>query len=83
MPEHVTTATKPELVDEITVVAELRAAVRKAGGMRAWGEAHGVSRSYVRDVLNADRGPGESVLRALGYGRVTRYVKLRRAGGAA
>ena len=49
-----------------------------AGSRKAWAAAKGVSPSYVTDVLQGRRQPGEKVLAALGYVREVRY---RRAGG--
>lgn len=57
----------------IAVYGRLREACRKAGGQKAWAEAHGFSASFVSDVLNAKRPIPDSVLAALGLVRVTVY----------
>lgn len=51
------------------VIDRLRAACAGAGGQAAWGRQHGVSVSYVHDVLRGRREPGDTVLRPLGLQR--------------
>ena len=48
--------------DEVREI--LRRACKKAGGMRAWARAHGVSVAYVSDVLLGRREPGPSICAA-------------------
>jgi DNA-binding transcriptional regulator YdaS (Cro superfamily) len=69
------------LLDSVGVFKQLRAACKAAGGQQAWAERHGLSASYVSDVLNGRRDPGESILRALGLAKVVRYVVQRRVNG--
>lgn len=69
------------MLDGLSVCARLRDACRDAGGQAAWAERHGLSPSYVSDVLNARRDPGDSILRALGLRRVVKYVIERRVNG--
>jgi hypothetical protein len=69
-------------MDTLDVCRMIRARCDRAGGQRAWAEATGLSESYVSDVLNARREPGESILRALGLRRVFRYVESRKSGDA-
>lgn len=65
-------------MDGIDVCRLIRARCQQAGGQRAWAAAIGLSESYVSDVLNARREPGESILRALGLAKVVRYVEMRK-----
>ncbi len=64
---------------EDQVRAELRKAVKDAGGQRAFGREHGISAAYVGLVLNGG-GLGDSVLSALGIERrtVTTYRRSRK-----
>lgn len=62
-----------DLVPEDVVVLHLRLACEAAGGQKAWAAAHHVSASYVNDVLQARRAPGDAILRALGFARVICY----------
>lgn len=48
---------------------DLRKACDKAGTQKAWAEKHGISCSYVTDVLAGRRWPGKAILDALGYER--------------
>lgn len=59
---------------EEDVIDRLRAACAGAGGQARWAAQAGVSAAYVSDVLKGNRGPGETVLRALGLQRDVRYV---------
>jgi len=59
----------------LDVAGRLRAACRAAGSQQAWAQANGISPQYVCDVLTARREPGDSVLRALGLRKITRYVE--------
>jgi DNA-binding transcriptional regulator YdaS (Cro superfamily) len=69
------------LLDSVGVFNRLQAACKAAGGQQAWAARHGLSASYVSDVLNGRRDPGESILRALGLAKVVRYVIQRRVNG--
>jgi len=60
-------------LDSIEVCRRLSAACKAAGSQKLWAEKHGVSPSYVSDVVNALRPPGQSILDALGLVRVVRY----------
>ena len=48
------------------VRACLKAAIRAAGGQRAWAARHGVSQGYVSKAVLGRRPPGDRVLAALG-----------------
>ena len=57
--------------------AALRKDCDKAGSYSAWAEAHGVTRSYVSQVLNMGAKPGPSLVAALGWRRVVSYEPVR------
>jgi DNA-binding transcriptional regulator YdaS (Cro superfamily) len=59
------------------VFAELRKAIRAAGGQSAWAAEHGLSASYVSDVLNARREPGPAILAAIGFERRLIYRRKK------
>jgi DNA-binding transcriptional regulator YdaS (Cro superfamily) len=69
------------MMDALDVLGLLRNACKAAGGQAAWAGRHEISPAYVSDVLNARRDPGDSILRALGVAKVTRYVIQRRVNG--
>lgn len=69
-------------MDILDVLARLRRACREAGNQQAWAAANGVSPTYLSDVLNARREPGDAILGALGLRKITRYVEMRSAKGA-
>lgn len=52
----------------------LQKACEKAGSQKAWAGANDVSAGYVNDILQAKRGFGKSVLKALGYKELKQYV---------
>jgi hypothetical protein len=54
----------------------LRQACQETGSQKAWAKQHGLSGSYVTDVLQGRRDPGKSVLDALGWERVVGYRKM-------
>lgn len=68
-----------QLLDAVEVFRSLRAACKAAGGQGQWAEQHGMSASYISDVLNSRREPGTKILQALGIARVVRYTRLRPA----
>lgn len=51
------------------VRARLQAAVDTVGTRKEWAELHDISPSYVTEVLNGIRPPGDKILRALGLTR--------------
>lgn len=57
--------------------AELARQVEMAGGQVAWGRLRGVAVSQVCETLSGRREPSESIINAMGFMRVTRYVPLR------
>jgi len=68
------------MTDDLTrvdVFRLLREACAAAGGQKAWAEQHGISASYVNDVINSRRDPGDSILRGLGLVRVTVYRRVK------
>lgn len=62
-------ARNPVRIQREAVVDRLRAACAGAGGQAAWSRQNGVSVSYVHDVLQGRREPGDLVLRPLGLQR--------------
>lgn len=68
-------------LDLLDVLNMLRAQCEAAGSQQAWAARHGLSSSYICDVLMARRDPGESILRALGIVRRVSYVKVRKVNG--
>lgn len=66
--------------DDINFYQELRAAVRKAGGVRAYARANNISAAHISDVLNGSREPGPKVLAPLKIEKqVARVVHYYRA----
>ena len=65
------------LLDAVDVFAQLRTSCELAGGQSRWADAHGVSRSFLHDVLNARRQPDQRILTALGLVRRTVYLETR------
>ena len=60
------------------VLALLAGECEKAGSKAAWAKLHGLSASYVGDVLKARREPGGGILNALGLERVVSYRQAPR-----
>lgn len=55
------------------VIQRLRAAANEAGSVKLFAANIGLSLSYVSDVLNGYRPPGDRILDALGLERVVTY----------
>ncbi len=69
-----------EAVADVVMTAEavrelLSAEVAQAATAQAWAAALGLSPSYVSDVLNGRREPGDKMLEVLGLQRVTMYLR--------
>jgi hypothetical protein len=64
-------------LDLIGVYARLRDAIQAAGSQQAFARSIGISPTYLSDVLNARREPGDAILRALGLRKQVRYVDAR------
>ena len=62
-------------METVDPLAELRAVCDAAGSQRAWAAAHGLSVSYLSDVLLRRRPPGPAILRALGLRRIETYTR--------
>lgn len=60
----------------------IRAACEAQGSQAAWAALHGLSPSYLSDVLHMKRDPGPAILEALGLIRVVRYLPKPTADGA-
>lgn len=59
------------------VVEMLRREVSRAGAQSRWAESHGMSQSYVANVLRGRNEPGPLVLEALGLERVVTYRRIK------
>ena len=58
------------------VCALLRREIEKHGTAKAWADAHGLSPSYVSDVLNGNRRPAGVILAALGLEKAVAYQAI-------
>ncbi|HWE99150.1 MAG TPA: hypothetical protein VG248_05085 [Caulobacteraceae bacterium] len=65
---------------EAEVIERLKSAARPSAS--AWARDHGLSPSYVGEVLRREKPPGESVLAALGLERIVSYRRREDAGAA-
>jgi transcriptional regulator with XRE-family HTH domain len=59
------------------VIAAIRKAADEAGTQKALAARLGVSDSYLADVLNGRKDPGEAILEPLGLERVVTYRRKR------
>jgi hypothetical protein len=64
--------------DELLVL--LREACAAAESQQAWAKAHGMSASYVGDVLRGRREPGPKVCAVLGFKPVVSYEPQKKRG---
>lgn len=62
-------------MNETELLGLMQRRIRKSGSQAAWARENGLSVPYVNDVLNCRRGPGASILRALGVEKVVIYRK--------
>ncbi len=60
---------------EDDVRAELRRACDEQGSQNAFAKKAGISSQYVADFLKSRRGPGATLLRALGLKKVVTYER--------
>lgn len=67
--------TQTHEVDELAVRFDLITKVKKAGGQTAFARQHGIDRYEVNVACRGTRSPSLAVLNALGYRKVTRYVR--------
>lgn len=67
------------MLTRVELFALLRKSCSDAGGQSAWAEMHGVSASYLSDVVNSRREPGDKILAGLGLRKVVRYVPAKAA----
>lgn len=58
-----------------TILHALRVTVRHAGSVNAFAKRHGLSQSYVSQVLSGSRGIGAKIAKALDFDRVVLYRK--------
>ena len=70
-------APAPVALTATDLIRDLSQACDRSGGQSAWAARHGIARSTVNDTLSGRREPSESIINALGYCRVTRYVPMR------
>ena len=70
----------PRNLTLLDVYARIAAACREAGGQKAWAMKHGISASYVSDVLQGKTDPGPLILAPLGLQKIVRYVEKRIVG---
>ena len=64
----------PQLAD---ILADLRAACRKAGGTIHWAQKNGLRVYDVHESVMNGTEPTEAILGALGYQRRTHYVRVK------
>jgi hypothetical protein len=62
-------------IDHVDVCRLLTDACKAAGGQKKWADAHGISSTYVSNVLHSRCEPGRAMLEALGIVRVVMYRK--------
>lgn len=62
--------------DGMDIQRELLESIKHAGSGKAFGEAIGVSATYVSDVATARRPVSDRIANALGYEKVTGYRRL-------
>lgn len=67
-----------QLLGLMEVIGRLKKACREAGSQAEWARQHDLSVGYVNDVICSRIAPGEAILAALGLGKVTKYVELRK-----
>lgn len=65
------------VMDEIDLLREMRAEMKRAGGLRAFAEANGISASYLSEETRGDKVPSDRILRAFGYRKIVRFAKIR------
>ena len=70
----------PRNIPLIEIYERISAACREAGGQKAWAMRHGISASYVSDVLQGKTDPGPLILAPLGLQKIVRYVEKRIVG---
>ncbi len=67
-----------ESLNSLGLMLEFRREVDRAGGVKAWAQANGISIGYVSEALNGAALPGPKIINALGYIRVERFVRARK-----
>lgn len=60
----------------IELIAHLAAEIKRFGTQKAFALEIGVSESYICDILNYRREPGEKVLQPLGFERKVTYLPI-------
>ena len=64
-------------MDEKQVVVVIIAKMYAIGSLRSAAAKWGVSPAYLSQVVRGNTRPGEAILRAIGYERVTMYRKRK------
>ena len=67
------------MTDLADLYADLRRACDAAGGQSEWARRHGISAQYVSDVVNARKGPGPKIYRALQWKKTVIYQRSNQA----
>lgn len=67
------------MLTEQEVKKRLRAAVRAAGGQRAFANDHGFTVAYINDVIHGRRALADRILAAIGIKRETVYHEQNNA----
>ena len=49
-----------------------------SGGRSEWARRHGIAPSVVSDTINGRRSPSDSVIVAMGFMRVDRFIPVKR-----
>lgn len=63
------------LYDEMDIRRALKAACKEYGSQSTFATAHKLPIDYLSDVLKGYQSPGERTVRAVGFDRVTRFVR--------
>lgn len=64
---------KDQLLCKKDVLLILKLEYENLGSQNAWAKKHGISQSYVNDVLQGRKNPGGLILDALGLETITGY----------
>lgn len=64
-------------LDQQQLLNYLAAVVKSEGGLKKCAVGRGVSYQYLGNALNGRQTPGETILKAFGFERVTRYRPAR------
>jgi hypothetical protein len=65
------------IYNEFQVRKALKRECNRMGGQLQFAERHDFSEQYICDVIRGFRSPAPRICRALGFHRITRYVRVR------